>query len=627
MVRTVLLYFISVPFLICQASSEKSFSQMMEAAFQLESTAPDSALLLYKEVIDLARAQDSIYYFAKAQYISALVYMNQGMFDSTKVYLNRAADNALKQKDLVILGGIYNATGNLYNFQGDHEQALKFYYKALDFSVRNQDLFSQARIHANIGGVFNSSGRYKQSLSILFKGEKIAFKAEEPSVLGDIYNNISINYQALDSFDLAVDYAYKAMESYRAAGDKVYEALVLTNASAYLLEKDSMDLISSKKALDKSRVILDSIDAPAIELNYYKHLAYYHLYNKTYDEAEKAAKECINYIKIFHDGKSEGQINQVLYKIYKEQGDNKKALAFYERFVEVQDSFVFNKNKEQLLELEAKYQSTKKDEEIAIQTLKIRKSNYQRNQAYVGGLGLLLLGGFLFYRNRKNRKLTSSRIENLEKQQKLMALDYMVQGQEEERKRIAQDLHDGLGGLLSTARLQLKKVHNEIEKLGELNVLSSAELMIDNACTEVRRIAHDMMPGALMDLGLVEAIEDLAAKVMKEHAIEVIIVDQLEEIVLNDNYKVQMYRIFQELINNTVKHAGAERIDIEFTRKGDLLKMQYRDNGKGFDKTVASIKAGLGLKNIESRVKYLNGSFELDTERGGGTNYLFSFSL
>ena len=178
-------------------------------------------------------------------------------------------------------------------------------------------------------------------------------------------------------------------------------------------------------------------------------------------------------------------------------------------YYHIKDSLENNELRSKISELDVKYESSKKDNEIANQQLQINNSTSQRNLAIFGGLAILGLAGFLFYRNRKNQHLAKAKIDNLQKQQKLLALDYMVQGQEEERKRIAQDLHDGLGGLLASARIQIQKVEKEMQKLGQMQLLSKAESMIDNAHQEVRRISHDMMPGALMDLGLIDAVEDL----------------------------------------------------------------------------------------------------------------------
>lgn len=198
------------------------------------------------------------------------------------------------------------------------------------------------------------------------------------------------------------------------------------------------------------------------------------------------------------------------------RGNYQKSNELLYKYFEIKDSIYSEENRTILADLEIKYESSKKDAEIATQTLRINQRTTQGIWFIAGASALLLLTWFLVYRNRKNKILANAKFENLEKQQKLLALDYMVQGQEQERKRIAQDLHDGLGGLLTSAKLQIQKIQREIEKFTDLKLFDQAEKMINHAHTEVRRIAHDMMPGALIDLGLIDAIEDLINKLKKE---------------------------------------------------------------------------------------------------------------
>ena len=195
----------------------------------------------------------------------------------------------------------------------------------------------------------------------------------------------------------------------------------------------------------------------------------------------------------------------------------------------------------------------------------------------------------------------------------------MITGQEEERKRIAKDLHDGLGGLLATVKLQFGALQKEMQKISELNVYKKTNNLIDDACVEVRKIAHNMMPDALMKLGLYDAVKDMAENINENNKINIRVNNIGFEKRLDETKEVMLYRIIQELLNNILKHAEAKNIIIQFSQHENELTLTVEDDGKGFDVETAINKGGLGLKSIRSRVDYLKGKLEVDSEMGVGS--------
>ena len=150
---------------------------------------------------------------------------------------------------------------------------------------------------------------------------------------------------------------------------------------------------------------------------------------------------------------------------------------------------------------------------------------------------------------QKENEIQNQKIDQLENEKKILAMASMIEGQENERTRIAKDLHDGLGVLLSSVRRQVQNIHKEIEKLTELDIIGDTEKLINTACEEVRRISHDMMPDALMNLGLAEAIKDLAYQIEFDHGIKTHVI--IPEIELREITSINIYRIIQEFCNNT----------------------------------------------------------------------------
>lgn len=285
-----------------------------------------------------------------------------------------------------------------------------------------------------------------------------------------------------------------------------------------------------------------------------------------------------------------------------------------------------------------KFETAEKEKQIAQQTLEINNKTNQRNMLIATSLILFLLGGSVFYilnqRNRnnqliaeKNAEIQRQQILELEKTNRLNSLDAMITGQEEERKRIAKDLHDGLGGLLATVKLQFASVQREVEKLAESNVYQKANHLLDDACVEVRKIAHNMMPDALMKLGLYDAVKDMSENIEENNGINIQVNNIGFESRLEETKEVMLFRIIQELFNNIIKHAEAKNIIIQFSKYDNELTLTIEDDGNGFNLENAKKEGGLGLKSIQSRVDYLEGNLEINTEKGVGTTTNISMKV
>jgi signal transduction histidine kinase len=195
----------------------------------------------------------------------------------------------------------------------------------------------------------------------------------------------------------------------------------------------------------------------------------------------------------------------------------------------------------------------------------------------------------------------------------------MLEGQEKERSRIARDLHDGLGNLLSTLKVNFSSLQINFDDNNSQKIYGVASEMIDEACTEVRKIAHEMMPQALNKLGLIKALEDLVIKMNNTHDFDAQFHVFGREKKLDDNTNVMLFRIVQELLNNVVKYAEAEEVLVQLTFSDDLLNLTVEDDGKGFDPLTVKTDAGMGLKSVEFRTGYIGGNYEINSRPGKGT--------
>lgn len=308
-------------------------------------------------------------------------------------------------------------------------------------------------------------------------------------------------------------------------------------------------------------------------------------------------------------------------RLYEEWGKDAKALAYYKEYKQLADSMASERNKQFSSQLEVEFETEKKETQIRLQQASIRQKNIL-NYVFAGSTVLVLLLTFFIYRTYKQkRKLQQQRIQELETEKQLLATQSLLKGQEDERSRLAKDLHDGLGGLLSGVKLQLGSMKGNLiltEEHGR--IFNNALIKLDESISEMRRVAHNMMPEALMNLGLQHALEDYCESLSASQSFRIETAFYGLEQRLEPSVEVVVYRIVQELINNAVKHSGATNILAQVMRQNNHLTITVEDNGKGFEKTQLEKVKTAGLHNIQSRVNYLRGNMDIQSAPGKGTS-------
>jgi signal transduction histidine kinase len=326
------------------------------------------------------------------------------------------------------------------------------------------------------------------------------------------------------------------------------------------------------------------------------------------------------------------RLNFMAYQNRKAAQDFPAAIQYLNKYHAIKDSIHSANALENIRELEVQYNTREKELALVKEQELTRRRTWQRNFMILLAAAILWfsLFGILFFwnRSRLQKRITAQteaiknqQIQQLEQEKKLLMMSSMIEGQEAERKRIAQDLHDGLGGLLSSVKAQLNLIQHQVSQLESIDMYQKASNMIDHASTELRRIAFNMMPSALTKLGLREALEDLADTLRNDHQLDV----DLQIFGLNgrleETQEIMLYRILQELSNNIVKHANASKVLIQINRTDNELFLVVEDNGKGFDPHLTKIDGdiGVGMKSLQSRVNFLNGDLDIGSETGKGT--------
>jgi len=333
-----------------------------------------------------------------------------------------------------------------------------------------------------------------------------------------------------------------------------------------------------------------------------------------------------------------------LYECNHNAGDFKQSSEYLLSFVKYNDSLNEIKNSEALSKLIGKYEQKEfQTEKIDLEKskrlfeLKSRRSNFTLYSLLFSIAAILLAGFFviLFYQQKletsniihdQSAQINNQKIKELENNMQLQSMQSMIDGQESERERIAQDLHDSLGGLLSTIKLRFDKLVHEQKITGQESYTKLYDL-IDTACDEVRNISNDLKPGSLEKLGLIEAIRDLLNRYIHDHGPNIIFqyFGFEKPGTIDSNTALNIYRIIQELVNNSIKHANCKEIFVQLSKSAYEMTISVEDDGKGFD--AETVKRGMGLENIRSRINYLKGEFNIESSDNQGTLFLVQIPI
>jgi signal transduction histidine kinase len=217
------------------------------------------------------------------------------------------------------------------------------------------------------------------------------------------------------------------------------------------------------------------------------------------------------------------------------------------------------------------------------------------------------------------RKMIKNQVDlrKLQDEKQADLLKAVFETQETERKRLAEDLHDSVGQVLSAIKLNLHRLDKSAVTEKAQPILADTRRLADECIVEIRNIIHNVLPPVLTDYGLMEALEGLCEKIADTTGVKVDFKKHVTELRFKSGIELAFYRIAQELFSNAIKHSAATTIHLTLTNEPGWLIMEFKDNGRGFN--IDEVKHGFGLKNLESRVKLINGEIKIYTKPQSGT--------
>jgi len=236
-------------------------------------------------------------------------------------------------------------------------------------------------------------------------------------------------------------------------------------------------------------------------------------------------------------------------------------------------------------------------------------------------ISVLIISGVIFIREMF---ISLKRAETERSRSERRVLHAIITTEENERKRFAKDLHDGLGPLLSTVKMSVSALSARTTDRSDKEILNNTNHVVNEAIATIKDISNILSPHILSNFGLASAARSFISKVSQTKALNISFNTNIEDERFNSDVEVVLYRAVCELVNNSIKHSGASNVEAELNKHGKFLILQFSDNGRGFETSVIGTDEimGMGLSNIETRVKSVNGMFVLDSSPGKGLQAL-----
>lgn len=541
------------------------------------------------------------------------LFANKMMYDSGLYCLTVAGNLYLQTNDFKGSAAVEDNMGTILLGKSEWDKAAPHFYKAVEWADKAQADTLKVLPYINLAHIFETLGDQKQERHFLSKAYDIAKKynnAKLTAIAGVSLMMSHIETSDLDSARAIANHVMRHMQGNQAMKACSYYALaVWESAQGNWRTADGYYL---KMKTDP--------DMP----EHFRHTFSYAYANfladrKLYEKAQPIYEDVIAKARKYQ---RQGDLHDVLEKYHAflaTAKDYKRAYEVAVEYMAVHDSTHRLQMEESVRDINIKYETAEKEKALQTSKLALSEKTNQRN-LLLGGLVLLaLLGSMAFFwqRNRvqltqhlrdRDAQIAQQKIAQLKREQEHLAFKAMASGEEAERNRLARELHDGLGGILSGIKLALtarKKDGVETEHRATVD-------MVDKAGSELRRIAQNLMPESLAKFGLVAALEDLCADLEHYAGLQTSFQHYGLQQPLPEPVVLPVYRIVQEALNNIVKHAQATEVMVELILENQQLHLTIEDNGIGFRPESEADFGGQGIKNIQSRVDYLHGSIELD---------------
>ncbi|QKJ28326.1 sensor histidine kinase [Mucilaginibacter mali] len=619
-------------------------------------------------------------------------YMFKGRYDSAKYYYTALAKHGTDYKDDFATARSNIGFANIANYQSDYETSVKRNLLALKYFESVRDSIGVATATSNIANSYIRLKQYAKAVDLLEKAIIIYTKKNNAISVANSTANLARAYSGLGNKQKELELKLKAFDMFKKEGYKKGMATVGINLGVYYGKENNITeaLKYYNIALQNSWQINDSGNIALL----YNNLADLYLKTGNTDKAMFCTDSAWYYA--HKNGDRLAQADALLNKaiLLHLQGKHTDAVNLTTRYVDLKDSIYTGKMETQVADMEVKYETEKKENQILLlntanknKSLQLKNSLLQlnknqllitdqkqaltikelqlknQNQALqnqrldaekkeenihslqkqariqklelsnqelklkqrnyiIAAIMLLILGGvlFVYLEYKRNQLKQKAALQQQMMQQQDQLTQAVIEAEEKERRRIAGDLHDGVGQLFSAVKMNLSGLiyRVNIQKEEDRFLAEKTLALVDESCREVRVISHQMMPNMLLRSGIASDVKSFIEKIDSE-SLKVTVEASGFKDRLESNVETVLYRVIQETVNNVIKHAQASRLNIRLNKDAGGIYADVEDNGIGFDIALIDDFEGIGLKNIVTRIEYLKGTVKFQSAPDRGT--------
>jgi len=621
---------------------------MMQGNAQNESKKVKNDIDSFSKFLD--KNLDSANYFIRRAYAKSIVLKNDSLLartcynlgyyyylknnvDSAHIYLKKGLEFSKKSNFKKIISLTYSQQGIIAADENKFEKALKLYLVAFDIADKHNLYENKSRVLINLG---NLAVRQKDTLKALDYYKQNIDNATKHNLSNELlggYMNTGILY-AQNNKQLAIDYYNKALLIAKKNKFMYAEYNLHINLSdLFVRYKNESALRKVYDHLQQAKRIQQKLRDPSLLFLINFNYGGYYKNKAQFNDAIKYYNKALNTVT---KNTPSNQILNLYYTLsdaYAQNNDFKNALLIKEKQVKLTNSIFTEKKNKAFTEIQTKYEVDKKNLKIQLLTKDKFIQNRKRQILYLTAIVVIvfLLVIVLWYKQRvttqkvlaeNENRIHKQEVDRLENEKELKRILGVVEGQDQERNRLAQDIHDGIGGALAGIKLELSQVNDAIQN----NKIDQILGKMTNAFDDLRSISHNLSTNFLKEKEFNFLLNQLqeAYKRRGEFDTEIVIFPENAVNTLSQNIRYPLYRIIQELFANTAKHANASKVVVSCTVFEDVVNIIFEDNGNGFD---VSKKTGIGLGNIQQRLATIAGTINIESNQKNGTTIIIDIPI
>ncbi|OSZ79357.1 hypothetical protein CAP35_14185 [Chitinophagaceae bacterium IBVUCB1] len=512
----------------------------------------------------------------------------------------------------------YVHTGDSVFRKGDYAAYMKIATDALRYAEASGNCVSLSRAHLKMASAYYFLQEKNTSLQWMLTGRKIAVDCHTDSLTWIADRQIGAIYFEQSKDDSCLYYLKEAEQLLNKTDSNYAERSYLYAILGELKYRHLKDTANGKQCFDKAL-------AYAIKANDTIKLAFANVKLGSFYNSEGQCRRAIGYyqqaVSLYRAAKLPEGLMYAIHMLawaYSECGEAKLSYEAMLSLKNLRDSIFKDETAIKTAEYRTLYETEKKERE----NLLLQKQNAEKERkaqtiliSSIAGFLLLIAAFWVIYTRYKHRK-KAEMDERIALQQKLR-FKAVMEAEEKERVRIARELHDSLGQMLSAAKMNISAMDSYHQD--EAKLVNNATKLIDDSVKEVRNISHNLMPASLMEKGIETALNELAAKINDTGLLQIDLLISTGEQRLDSSAEIAIYRIVQEVVNNMIKHSKANRVEVMLDYNAEKVYLSIKDNGVGFDTANIETSTGIGWRNIFSRVYMMNGDVQIQSQPGRGT--------